>query len=50
MKQQKSDATGAKVDMKLEVDIIPVSDVERSKLFWRIRVEANRSASCETYL
>jgi hypothetical protein len=35
MKQQKSDATVARVDMKLEVDIIPVSDVERSKQFYR---------------
>jgi catechol 2,3-dioxygenase-like lactoylglutathione lyase family enzyme len=31
-KQQK---TVARVDMKLEVDIIPVSDVERSKQFYR---------------
>jgi catechol 2,3-dioxygenase-like lactoylglutathione lyase family enzyme len=35
MKQQKSDATAARVDMKLEVDVIPVSDVERSKHFYR---------------
>jgi catechol 2,3-dioxygenase-like lactoylglutathione lyase family enzyme len=34
MKQQKSGAGGMKVDMKLEVDIIPVSDVERSKQFY----------------
>jgi len=33
-KQQKSDATVPR-DMKLEVDIIPVSDVERAKLFYR---------------
>jgi catechol 2,3-dioxygenase-like lactoylglutathione lyase family enzyme len=33
--QQKSDPTEARVDMKLEVDVIPVSDVERSKLFYR---------------
>jgi catechol 2,3-dioxygenase-like lactoylglutathione lyase family enzyme len=32
-KQQKHDAT--RVDMKLEVDIIPVSDVERSKQFYQ---------------
>ena len=34
MKQQKYDAN-TRVDMKLEVDVIPVSDVERSKLFYR---------------
>src|SRR6516165_7747670 len=33
--QEKSDATVARIDMKLEVDVIPVSDVERSKLFYR---------------
>src|SRR5262249_55118418 len=33
--QQKYEATVARVDMKLEVDVIPVSDVERSKLFYR---------------
>jgi len=33
MKQQKHDASATRVDMKLEVDIIPVSNVERSKLF-----------------
>jgi catechol 2,3-dioxygenase-like lactoylglutathione lyase family enzyme len=33
MKQQNYDAT--RVDMKLEVDIIPVSDVERSKQFYK---------------
>jgi catechol 2,3-dioxygenase-like lactoylglutathione lyase family enzyme len=35
MKEQKSDASTRRVDMKLEVDIIPVSDVERSKQFYR---------------
>ena len=35
MKQQKSDASVTRVDMKLEVDIIPVSDVERSKQFYQ---------------
>ena len=35
VKQQKYDANATKVDMKLEVDIIPVSDVERSKQFYR---------------
>jgi predicted enzyme related to lactoylglutathione lyase len=35
MKQQKHDASVTKVDMKLEVDIIPVSDVERSKQFYQ---------------
>jgi len=34
MKQQKSDAGVARVDMKLEVAIIPVSDVEQSKQFY----------------
>ena len=29
-----SDATVTKVDMRLEVDIIPVSDVDRSKEFY----------------
>jgi len=33
-KQEKSDAGVARVDMKLEVDIIPVSDVERAKEFY----------------
>ena len=33
--QEKSDATVPRIDMKLEVDVIPVSDVERSKLFYR---------------
>jgi catechol 2,3-dioxygenase-like lactoylglutathione lyase family enzyme len=31
---QKSGATGTRVDMKLEVHVIPVSDVERSKQFY----------------
>jgi catechol 2,3-dioxygenase-like lactoylglutathione lyase family enzyme len=35
MKQKQSEATGARVEMKLEVDIIPVSDVDRSKQFYR---------------
>jgi len=34
VKQQKNEASVARVDMKLEVDIIPVSDVERSKQFY----------------
>jgi catechol 2,3-dioxygenase-like lactoylglutathione lyase family enzyme len=34
MKQQKHDISATRVDMKLEVDIIPVSDVERSKQFY----------------
>ena len=33
-KQQKHDGNVASVDMKLEVDVIPVSDVERSKEFY----------------
>jgi catechol 2,3-dioxygenase-like lactoylglutathione lyase family enzyme len=35
MKQQKHDASVTKLDLKLEVDIIPVSDVERSKQFYQ---------------
>jgi catechol 2,3-dioxygenase-like lactoylglutathione lyase family enzyme len=35
MKQQKSDASVASVTMTLEVDVIPVSDVERSKQFYQ---------------
>jgi catechol 2,3-dioxygenase-like lactoylglutathione lyase family enzyme len=35
MKQQKSDASLARVTMNLEVDVIPVSDVERSKQFYQ---------------
>jgi predicted enzyme related to lactoylglutathione lyase len=34
MKRQRSGASGTIVEMKLEVDIIPVSDVERSKQFY----------------
>jgi catechol 2,3-dioxygenase-like lactoylglutathione lyase family enzyme len=34
MIQQKHDASATRVDMKLEVDIIPVADVERSKHFY----------------
>jgi catechol 2,3-dioxygenase-like lactoylglutathione lyase family enzyme len=34
MKQQKYDATVARVDMKLEVALIPVSDVDRAKEFY----------------
>jgi catechol 2,3-dioxygenase-like lactoylglutathione lyase family enzyme len=34
MKQQKHDASVARVEMKLEVMIIPVSDVDRSKEFY----------------
>ena len=36
MKQQKSDAHVADVTMNLEVDVIPVSDVERSKQFYQL--------------
>ena len=35
VQQHESDATSARIDMKLEVDVIPVSDVERSKVFYR---------------
>jgi catechol 2,3-dioxygenase-like lactoylglutathione lyase family enzyme len=34
MNQQKSDSSVAKVPMNLEVQVIPVSDVERSKQFY----------------
>jgi len=33
--RQKHDANATRVDMKLEVDVIPVSDVERSKQFYQ---------------
>src|SRR5712672_4635255 len=36
MKQQKSDASATKVAMNLEVDVIPVADVERSKQFYQL--------------
>ena len=36
IKQQKYDLTAARVDMNLEVDVIPVSDVERSKQFYQL--------------
>jgi catechol 2,3-dioxygenase-like lactoylglutathione lyase family enzyme len=35
MIQQKPDANAAKVAMNLEIDVIPVSDVERSKQFYQ---------------
>jgi predicted enzyme related to lactoylglutathione lyase len=35
MKQQKSDSSPARVAMNLEVYVIPVSDVERSKQFYQ---------------
>jgi len=35
MTQQKSDATATKVAMNLEIDVLPVSDVERSKQFYQ---------------
>ena len=34
IQQQKYDASAAKVDMKLEVELIPVSDVDRAKEFY----------------
>src|SRR5258708_3912951 len=36
MKQQKSDASVTRVAMNLEVHVIPVSDVERSKQFYQL--------------
>ena len=35
IKQQNHDTNASKVEMKLEVDIIPVSDVDRSKQFYQ---------------
>src|SRR5215470_2857997 len=35
LKRQKHDANVTRVDMKLEVDVIPVSDVERAKQFYQ---------------
>jgi catechol 2,3-dioxygenase-like lactoylglutathione lyase family enzyme len=35
IQQEKKDARVTRVDMKLEVDIIPVSDVEQSKRFYQ---------------
>jgi predicted enzyme related to lactoylglutathione lyase len=34
MEQQKSGVGGTGIDMKLEVHVIPVSDIERSKQFY----------------
>jgi catechol 2,3-dioxygenase-like lactoylglutathione lyase family enzyme len=34
VEQQESGASGTRVDMKLEVHVIPVSDIERSKRFY----------------
>ena len=34
IQQEKYDASAAKVDMKLEVALIPVSDVDRAKQFY----------------
>jgi len=36
MNQQKPGASAAKVAMTLEIDVIPVSDVERSKQFYQL--------------
>jgi catechol 2,3-dioxygenase-like lactoylglutathione lyase family enzyme len=36
MKQQKWDPSATRVAMNLEVDVIPVSDVERSKQFYQL--------------
>ena len=35
VQQQKYDADVARVDMKLEVEIVPVSDVDRAKEFYQ---------------
>jgi hypothetical protein len=43
LQQQKSDAGGARVDTKLEVALIPVSDLDRAKEFYtKARVAARR--------
>ncbi|HZE58003.1 MAG TPA: VOC family protein [Chthoniobacterales bacterium] len=36
IKQQNYDTSATRVDLKLEVDVIPVSDVERSKRFYQL--------------
>ncbi|HXH90179.1 MAG TPA: VOC family protein [Thermoanaerobaculia bacterium] len=36
MNQQKPDASAAKVAMNLEIEVIPVSDVDRSKQFYQL--------------
>src|SRR6202521_5359125 len=36
MNQKKPDASAAKVAMNLEIQVIPVSDVERSKQFYQL--------------
>ena len=41
VKQKKYDAT-TKVDMKLEVEIVPVSDVDRAKEFYQQKRVAAR--------
>jgi catechol 2,3-dioxygenase-like lactoylglutathione lyase family enzyme len=46
--QQKSDTGVGRIDMKLEIDVIPVSDVDRSKQFyrrlgWRLDVDDARA-------
>jgi catechol 2,3-dioxygenase-like lactoylglutathione lyase family enzyme len=48
LEQEKTGASGMRVDMKLEVQIIPVSDVERSKQFyerlgWRFDADLARA-------
>ena len=44
MNQQKPDASTAKVAMNLEVDVIPVSDVERSTQVYH-RLASRRPAN-----
>ncbi|HEV2271258.1 MAG TPA: VOC family protein [Steroidobacteraceae bacterium] len=36
MNEQKSDGSAARVAMQIEVDVIPVSDVDRSKEFYQL--------------
>src|SRR5258705_7775543 len=48
MKQEKSDGNATRVAMNLEVKVIPVSDVERSKQFYQVlgwRLDADDAPS-----
>jgi predicted enzyme related to lactoylglutathione lyase len=46
VEQQKSGPSGARVDMKLEVHVIPVSDVERAKQFYHAWVGGSTQIWC----
>ena len=54
-KQQKSDAGVARIDMKFEVAIVPVSDVDRTKEFyarlgWRLDGDVKQPAQDQLML